>query len=76
MAVYVTRLGLGSRDSVRPINHRRTGWTRRGRVGGIGVLQFRFGGLSNGGKAEKRQRQDRKRLHYIPIEQVRVLNGR
>ena len=33
-------------------------------------------GLSNGGKAEKRQRQDRKRLHYIPIEQVRVLNGR
>ena len=46
----------------------------RGRVRGIRLLRFRFGGLSDGGKAEKRQQQDRKRLHYIPIVQVRVTN--
>jgi hypothetical protein len=49
---------------------------QKGRVCGIGLLQFRFGGLSDGGKAEKRRHQDRKRLHYIPIEQVRGINGR
>jgi hypothetical protein len=47
---------------------------RRGRVRGIRLLRFRFGGLSDRGKAEKRQQQDRKRFRYIPIEHVRVTN--
>jgi hypothetical protein len=45
---------------------------RRGRVRGDRLRKFRFGGLSDGGKAEKRHQQDRKRLRNIPIKHVRV----
>lgn len=45
---------------------------RRGRVRGDRLRRFRFGGLSDGGKAEKRHQQDRKRLRNIPIKHVRV----